>query len=163
MTTQTDVLKKIYFDRSGFGSMQTTYKDAKEKDNSITMNDVKDFFEEFVEKKKQLKGFNSFIAPHHNYEYQADLFFINDIPNQDFKLGMLMIDVFSKYMTVIPMKSKAEGNIASAILEGFQKMDGHPKILYTDDEPSLSTIAMNNYFKEKKYNTCHNTKSCKFC
>ena len=46
MTTKTDVLKKIYFDRSGFGSMQTTYKDAKEKDNSITMNDVKDFFEE---------------------------------------------------------------------------------------------------------------------
>ena len=51
MTTNSDVLKKIYFDRSGFGSMQTTYKDAKEKDNSITMNDVKDFFEEFVEKR----------------------------------------------------------------------------------------------------------------
>ena len=31
MTTKTDVLKKIYFDRSGSGSMQTTYKDAKEK------------------------------------------------------------------------------------------------------------------------------------
>ena len=149
MTSKTDVLKKIYFDRSGFGSVQTTYKDAKEKDKSITMNDVKDFFEELVERKKQLKGFNSFIAPHHNYEYQADLFFINDLPNQDFKLGMIMIDAFSKYMTVIPMKSKAEGNIASAILEGFQKMDGHPKILYTDDEPALSTVAMKNYFKEK--------------
>ena len=108
------------------------------------MNDVKNFFEEFVERKKQLRGFNSFVAPHHNYEYQADLFFINDLPNQDFKLGMIMIDAFSKYMTVIPMKSKAEGNIASAILEGFQKMDGHPKILYTDDEPALSTIAMEN-------------------
>ena len=66
MTTKTDVLKKIYFDRSGFGSMQTTYKDAKEKDKSITMNDVKDFFEEFVEKKKQLKGFNSFKSRSYN-------------------------------------------------------------------------------------------------
>ena len=35
--------------------MQTTYKDAKEKDNSITMNDVKDFFEEFVEKKNSCR------------------------------------------------------------------------------------------------------------
>ena len=96
-----------------------------------------------------MKGFSSCIAPHQNNEYQGDLLFINGIPNQDFKLGMLMIAVFLKYMTVIPMKSKAEGNIASAILEGFQKMDGHPKILYTDDEPSLSTIAMKNYFNEK--------------
>ena len=57
MTSKTDLLKKIYFDRSGFGSLQTTYKDAKEKDKSITMNDVKDFFEEFVETEKQLRGF----------------------------------------------------------------------------------------------------------
>ena len=47
MTSKTHVLKKIYFDRSGFGSTQTTYKDAKQKDTSITMNDIKDFFEEF--------------------------------------------------------------------------------------------------------------------
>ena len=37
MASKTDVLKKIYFDRSGFGSMQTTYKDAKQKDPSITL------------------------------------------------------------------------------------------------------------------------------
>ena len=126
MASKTDVLKKIYFDRSGFGSLQTTYKDAKEKDKSITMNDVKDFFEELVERKTQLRGFNSGIAPYHTYEYQTDLLFINYLPNQDFKLGIIMIDAFSKYMTAIPMKSKAEGRIAIAILDGFQKMDGQP-------------------------------------
>ena len=148
MTDKTDVLKKIYFDRAGFGSMLTTYRDAKKENKSITMNDVKDFFKEFVEQKKQQRGFNSFIAPHHKYEYQAELCFINDLPNQDFKVGMLVIDIFSKYMTVIPMKAKGEGNVASALLESFQKMDGTPEILYTDDEASLSTIAMKNYFKE---------------
>ena len=39
-----DVLKKIYYDRSGYGSMQTTFQDAKQQDKTITMNDVKDFF-----------------------------------------------------------------------------------------------------------------------
>ena len=75
MTDKTDVLKKIYFDRAGFGSMLTTYRDAKKENKHIIMNGVKDFFKEFVEQHKQQKGFNSFIAPHHKYEYQADLFF----------------------------------------------------------------------------------------
>ena len=40
-----DVIKKnIYFDRSGFGSVATTFKDAKAKEPSITLNDVKEFF-----------------------------------------------------------------------------------------------------------------------
>ena len=72
MADKNDVLKKIYFDRSGFGSIRTTYADAKAKDNTITMSDVKTFFEDYVEKKKQQKGFNSFIAPHAKYEYQVD-------------------------------------------------------------------------------------------
>ena len=97
--------------------MLTMYRDAKKENKSITMNDVKDFFKEFV---KQQRGFNSCIAPHHKYEYQADLFFIKDLPNQDFKVGRLVIDIFSKHMTVIPIKAKGEGNVVSALLESFQ-------------------------------------------
>ena len=51
MTDKTEILKKIYFDKAGFGSLRNTYKDAKLKDKSITINDVKDFFEDYVEKK----------------------------------------------------------------------------------------------------------------
>ena len=148
MADKTDVLKKVYFDRSGFGSIKRTYEEAKAKDNTITMMDVKTFFEDYVEKKKQQKGFNSFIAPHHKYEYQVDLFFINDLPNQRYKVGLLMIDVFSKYMTVIPIKTKGEGDVAAGIIEGFVKMGGTPEILYTDDESALSTDAMKKYLKD---------------
>ena len=148
MTDKTDVLKKIYYDRAGFGSIRTTYQDARKKDKTITMDDVRDFFKDFVEKKKQQRGFNSFIAPHHKYEYQADLFFINDVPNQEYKVGLLMIDVFSKYMTVIPIKTKGGVDVAEGIIEGFEKMGGPPKILYTDDEKALSAVAMKKYFEE---------------
>ena len=38
------IINDIYFDRAGFGSKATTLKDAKEKDSSIKMSDVEEFF-----------------------------------------------------------------------------------------------------------------------
>ena len=116
-----DIISKIYFDRSGFGSIQTTYKDAKEKEPSITLNDVKEWFKKNVEQKKQLRGQNSFIPPHPFYEFQMDLFFINDLENQKFRVGLLMIDIFTKYMVVVPIKSKGEGDIAAGMMEALKK------------------------------------------
>ncbi|MCR9134318.1 MAG: transposase family protein, partial [bacterium] len=138
-----------YYDQAGFGSIATTYKDAKKKDASITMQDVKEWFQENVERKKQLSGYNSFIAPESFWEFQFELFFINDLPNQKFKVGTIMIDVFSKYMVVIPIKSKNEGDVASALIEGFNKMGKLPKLLYTDDETSLSSKSIQEYLKKE--------------
>ena len=101
-------------------------------------------------KKRKPRGQNSFVAPHSFYEFQFDLFFINDLENQKFRVGALMIDIFSKYMTVIPIKSKSEGDVASALIEAFKKMGGFPEILYTDDETALSTPAIQKYLKENK-------------
>lgn len=39
-----DVIKSIYVDRAGFGSISTTFKDAKAEEPSITLNDVKELF-----------------------------------------------------------------------------------------------------------------------
>ena len=69
--------------------------------------------------------------------------------NQTFKVGMIMIDIFTKYMVVVPIKSKSEGDVASGLLEGLNKMGGKPEIIYTDDEASLSSQAIQTYFKEK--------------
>ena len=87
------------------------------------------FFFNNVKKKDNLKGYNSFVAPHNYYEYQADLFFVNDdefLEIQNFKVGMIMIDIFSKYMWVVPIKSKSEGDVAAGLLECFYKMGKTP-------------------------------------
>ncbi len=39
-----DIIKSIYYDRSGYSSIQKTYNDAKEKEPSITLKNVKDWF-----------------------------------------------------------------------------------------------------------------------
>ena len=71
-----DIISKICHDKSGYGSITTTYKDAKQKEQSITLNDVKEWFQKNIEQKKQLRGTNSFIAPHPYFEFQLDLFFL---------------------------------------------------------------------------------------
>ena len=49
------------------------------------------------------------------------LFFIKEIPNQKFKVGALMIDVFTKYMVVVPIKSRHEDEVAVGINKRTQK------------------------------------------
>ena len=94
-----NIIRKIYFDRSGFGSRAVTLKDAREKDKSIKKEDVDNFFKDNVEvKKKRETGWNSFVAPSNNHTYQIDLFFISadDIEaQQKFRAGLVCIDVLS--------------------------------------------------------------------
>ena len=108
MTSKQDIISNIYFDRSGFGSRAQTLKDSREKDATITTEDVEEFFRKNVEEKRKPRGENSFVAPHSFFEFQLDLFFISkkDLENQKFRIGLVLIDIFSKYATVIPIKSK---------------------------------------------------------
>ena len=99
--------------------------------------------------KKKPVGQNSFIAPHSAYEYQMDLFFINDLKEQKFKVGVLMIDVFDKFMHVVPITSKQEGDVASGMIKCLHKMGKKPKIIYTDDEGSLNKEAIQKYLKDE--------------
>ena len=50
-----DIISKIYFDRSGYGSKKITLQDAKKVNKNINMNDVDEFFKKNVAEKKQLK------------------------------------------------------------------------------------------------------------
>ena len=46
-----DIISSIYYDRSGYGSRAQTLKDSREKDKSITKEDVEEFFRKNVDKK----------------------------------------------------------------------------------------------------------------
>ena len=45
-----------------------------------------------------------------------------------------MVDVFTKYTEVIPLKDKPEGSLLSGLMEGFNKMGHKPQTVYSDDE-----------------------------
>ena len=100
------------------------------------MQDVKDWFSENIERKTQLSGYNSFVAPEANYEYQLDFFFISpkDLKNQEYKGGLVLLDVFSRKAVVTPIKSKNMVDVTTGILEGMRTMGSQPKLMYSDDE-----------------------------
>ena len=66
---------------------------------------------------------------------------------QKFRVGVLMIDVFDKFMHVVPIKSKQEGDVASGMIECLNKMGKKPEIIYTDDEGALNKEAIQKYVK----------------
>ena len=129
MSEKQKIINDVYFDKAGFGSKQRTLSEAREKDKTITMSDINEFFRKNVEQKRKPIGQNSFVAPHSAYEYQMDLFFINDMEEQQFNVGVLMIDVFDKFMHVVPINSRKEGDVASGMIECLHKMGKKPKII----------------------------------
>ena len=69
-----------------------------------------------IERTTQLKGYNSFIANEPKEEYQMDLFFMNYLKDQEFNIGLLMVDIFTKFVSIIPLKI----NNAPSILEAMK-------------------------------------------
>jgi hypothetical protein len=50
---------------------------------------------------------------------------------------MSMIDVFSKFAVVIPIKIRFAVDVIPALFQAFKIMGQQPEILYSDDEPAL--------------------------
>ena len=100
MDKKDEIIKKLYTDAAGFGSIENTFKEVRKIDKSITREDVKRWIEINTHIKTNLRGNNSYVSrgPHH--EYQIDLFFMSDLKNeeyQDYKLAMCAIDSFTKF------------------------------------------------------------------
>ena len=164
MSSKQDVIHDVYYDRAGFGSLKKTLDEARKKDPSIRMEDVKQFFSKNVEERRRPRGQNSFVAPHSFYEFQLDLFFIskNDLENQQkFRIGLVLIDIFSKYATVIPIKTKQPPDVLAGLIEGLQKMGKKPKLLYSDEEGSLNSNDIMSYL-EKENIEIHKTRGHPF-
>ena len=121
----------------GLAVLKKTYEDAREKESTITLQNVRDWFAKNVERKKQLKGYNSFINDGAYEEFQVDLAFFK--VKEELDIGLVMIDIFSKYATVIPIRSKETPDVLAGMMEGFQKMGGNPKSIYSDNEGALGS------------------------
>jgi hypothetical protein len=113
------------------------------------MEYVSGWFGGHVINRKQPGGRNSFVAPHPFYEFQIDLFWVADLQKQKFKVGCLCIDIFTKYATVVPIKSKKGPDVTAGMLQCLNEMKGKPKILYTDDEKAFSISYFKKYYEEE--------------
>ena len=153
-----EIIKHSYYDLAGFGSIKDQLKSAQARDKSITLNDIKEWRNKNLEKKTQLKGYNSFIADHAKQEYQMDLGFF-DMQDEKYIGALFMIDIFTKFAVAIPFKTKQPHEILECIKEGINKMGGKPETFYTDFEGSFNSKEVQAYFKDNDirwlYTTTH--------
>ena len=80
------------------------------------------------------------------------MFFLpkKDFPNETFIGGVIAIDIFTRFITIIPIKSKTIPEILDAIKEIIKKM-GKPKTVYSDNEGAWSAgTEISKWFQDEK-------------
>ena len=123
-------------------------------DPSATMEDIKQWRVENFNLEKRPRKFNSWVPNRAAEEYQADLFFFDDLRQRekvqegartrtvrepvDYSAGLLVVDTFSKKIAVVPLERKTGDDLRPALEEAFAKMGRKPEMLYTDAEAGLT-------------------------
>ena len=112
MTSQEEketILRKIYYNEDGFGSVNETYKEAKKQLNSITIEDTKKWLEKQKGRQtKPYKGFNSYVADGPLEGVQVDLadFTRSASGNDGYRYCLVVVDVFAKMLWGVPIKNQ---------------------------------------------------------
>jgi len=145
--SKADIIRKIFFEEGGYGSIKNTLKDVQKIDPTIKYEDVKKWKEQNTERKTNLRGYNSFVANGPLDEVQMDLMFFSDLKDSEFPGGLLLVDIFTKFTTVVPIKSKQIPDVLQGIKEAIEYM-GKPKTIYSDDEGALVSNIIQKYFKD---------------
>ena len=141
------IIANAYYDLGGFTSIKEHLKDARQKDKNISLEDIKAWRNTNIEPTKNLKGYNSFVAEKPYEEFQMDLAFF-DMKDPTYIGALVMIDIFTKYATALPFKTKLPEEVLNCIKGGIQKMGGQPETFYTDNEGSFLSKDIQKYFKD---------------
>ena len=134
-------------------------KEAQKHDRTIKMEDIQKWRRENYNLEKRPRKFNSWVANRAKEEYQADLFFFDDLKQRDeepakYNAGLLVVDTFSKKIAVVPIEGKTAGDLDKALKQAFEKMRGKPEMLYSDAEPGLTSNMTQKWLREQ--NIAHN-------
>ena len=121
MLTKEEAIETSCSDPAGFGSLKLTLADAKTYNPDVTLDDVKKWKEKNILNKQKYRGYNSFIASKPFEEFQIDLMFFSDL-KQEINTGLILVDIFSKFCQVIPIKSKQINDVLEGLKKGFEQM-----------------------------------------
>ena len=162
------ILKKLYETTSfntSFSSQNKLYKEARKIYPLIDLKDVKHFLQKqdsytlFKLSKKKFQT-RKIIAAAPKIIISLDLMDMSKLSryNNGFKFLMYFIDVFSRKITVIPIKNKKKGTILEGLQSFFNINDNYKySRIYSDREGSLYSNLIQKYLMDNKIILYSNT------
>lgn len=156
-----NILKKLYeTSRSNvsFSSSKNLYREAKKIYPLINLKDVKHFLEKqdsytlFKLSKKRFPS-QKIIAAGPKIIISLDLIDMTNLSkdNDNFKFLMYFIDVFSRKITIIPIKNKMKLTVLEGLILFFDIDDNYKySRIYSDREGSLYSNLIQKYLLENK-------------
>ena len=157
MTTSEEkarIIKETYHDESsGYGSLADTWRQAKAKNISITMADVKRVLNAREDRQVKMRhsGQNSFVSPGPRFEIELDVIDLGtqlDNIKGTYRFGLVGIDNFTKKAWVVPMDNKDANNLISATKDIFQNI-GKPKQIYSDQEKAMTGLEYTRFLTQQ--------------
>ena len=138
-----NIISNIYYDlETGYGSVNSTLKQARVKDPTITLDDVKKWMSKQPNKqRKPYRGQgNSYVAPFARFEYQIDIMDMVSLQTQNNqpRYALVVIDIFSKLGDAQPLHNKDSISVYNALVIIFKKM-GYPMSIYSDDDGAFKS------------------------
>ena len=117
----------------------TSIKDSVEINNSISLQDVKDYLSKREDKQVQVKHtkYNSFVSSGPLFELEMDVMDIGSSVS-NMRYGLVAIDNFTKIADIVPIQNKQPDEIIRAVKEVLTKI-GIPKQIYSDEEGSFNS------------------------
>lgn len=151
------VLHPLYYDPkhpSGYGGIHALYRAAKQRMKSITLKQVREWLKEqrtytlhkpirrkFVRRKTVVGGID--------HQWQADLADMQSLMkyNSPYRYLLCVIDVFSKYAWVIPIKDKT----GKTLVQSFSSIlkTRYPKALQTDKGSEFKNKEFQHFLKKQ--------------
>ena len=150
-------LRKIYYEPShpaSFSSPYRLYLAARILNKRIKLQDVINWLRSqktYVLHRYTKTEFQrrKVLVPKHQHQYQADLMFVNALEkdNDGVKYLLVIIDTFSRFLAVVPMKEKTAKATLKALKIGFKSMKKLPVKFQTDDGTEFFNHLVGNYLR----------------
>ena len=137
-----ELLEKLYYSfeyPSAYSGAVSLFREAKKKNSNIRLVDVKKWLKKELTYtlhhpvKRKFKT-RPVTVPGKEYQWQSDLADVSKLSRQNngYKFLLVIIDVFSKYAWVKPVRSKNAKDIKNAFHQIFVESKQQPKLLQTD-------------------------------
>lgn len=139
---------------ASYGGFTQLYKQAKKDGKNITIRQVKEWLkgQDTYTLHKQIKRKfkrNRVFSPKIDHQWDADLMDMTQISeyNDGYKYVLLAIDIFSRYVWTVPLKTKQAAEVVKAFQTILEKDGRKPRYLRTDKGGEFTSFKASAFFK----------------